>query len=77
MIKVNCVVESVNKKNDPQTRIEVNSVDDSYSVVELVLVDRKITVFSDDIVTAIENCSKNGRRRWRIPYERQSSDDEE
>jgi len=50
MIKVNCVVESVNKKKDPQTKMEVNSVDNSYGVVELVLVDRKITVFSDDII---------------------------
>lgn len=76
MIKVNCVVESVNKKKDPQTRIEVNSVDNSYGVVELILVDRKITVPSDDIIQAIENCSNNGRRRWRGPYTQSSDDDE-
>lgn len=77
MIKVNCVVESVNKKKDPQTQMEVNSVDNSYGVVEITIGSGKITVYSDDIIQAIENCSKNGRRRWRSPYERQSSDDDE
>lgn len=75
MIKVNCIVENVSKNGHPQ--IEVNSVKDTYNAVEITMGSGKVTVFADDIIQAVENCSHNGRRRWRSPYERQSSNDEE
>lgn len=74
MIKVNCVVESADKKGYPQ--MEVNSVKDTYDAVEIILSDKKITVFADDIIHAVENCAHNGtRRRYGQVYRR--SDDEE
>jgi len=73
MINVNCVIESADKKGYPQ--MDVNSVKDIYNAVEIILSDKKITVWADDIIQAVENCAHNGTRRRYIPVRR--VDDEE
>jgi len=74
MIKVNCVVESADKKGYPQ--MEVNSVKDTYNAVEIVLSDKKITVWADDIIQAVENCAHNGTRRRYIPLHKRFDEEE-
>ena len=68
MIKVNCIVENVSKNGHPQ--IEINSVKDTYNAVEITMGSGKITVWADDIIQAVENCSHNGARRRYIPVRR-------
>lgn len=74
MIKVNCIVENVSKNGHPQ--IEVNSVKDTYNAVEITMGSGKITVFADDIIQAVENCSHNGICRRYIPTRTVSDLDE-
>lgn len=74
MINVNCIVENVSKNGHPQ--IEVNSVKDTYNAVEITMGSGKITVWADDIIQAVENCSHNGTRRRYIPTRTTSDLDE-
>lgn len=71
MIKVNCIVENISKTETgcPQ-KIEVDSVKDTYNAVEITMGSGKITVWADDIIQAVENCSHNGARRRYIPVRR-------
>lgn len=65
MIKVNCIVNSADEK--AKTHVSVNSVDDHYNTVELIIEGHSIIVHAYDIIQAIENCRSNGTRR-RYPY---------
>lgn len=74
MIKVNCIVENISTNGHPQ--IEVNSVKDTYNAVEITMGSGKITVWADDIIQAVENCSHNGTRRRYVPKRTVSDPDE-
>ena len=80
MIKVNCIVKSVNSysKNEEKRdnkALMVSSVDQCYDGVEIRFEGHSIVVFADDLIHAVDNCHNNGGNRWSTRYRR--VDDEE
>lgn len=65
MISVTCKVNSENKDRKDNRQIVVTSVDDRYSLVDIIVEPAtSIRVYGDDLIAAIENCMQNGRRRY-------------
>lgn len=71
MISVTCKVKNENE-NGPR-EIAVTSVDKAYNTVDLKIGEVTVRVFGGDLIQAIENCMKNGQRRYvssrRLDYE--------
>lgn len=69
MIKVNCVVNSVDagdkKALSNERQIVVDSLDDNFGYDEILITlgENKIVIRGDDLIAAIENCKSKGQLR--------------